>query len=106
MRMRSKKNLIPRLEKVSYLLETKPEEKKGKWKNNIQQNALHVEIGCGKGDFICQNALNNPDIYFVAIELVKEALIMALEKADKLGLTNVRFISEDARNIKEYFRLW
>lgn len=99
MRMRAKKNLIPRLEKVSYLLEENPEILKGNW----GEKDLHLEIGCGKGDFICQSAQNNPDIYFVAIELVKEALIIALEKADRMGLENIRFISGDARKLNEYF---
>lgn len=100
MRPRAKKNIISRLEKVSYLLVENPLDLKGQWSKN---KPLHLEIGCGKGDFICQNAKNNPDINFIAVEMVRDIIIMALEKVDKEGLTNVRFMCQDARNLKEYF---
>ena len=29
---------------------------------------LYIEIGCGKGDFIIENALRNPDINYIGIE--------------------------------------
>ncbi len=100
MRMRTKKNLIPRLERVSHLICEKPEEMKGKWASGRQ---LHLEIGCGKGDFILELAERNPDIQYVALEVVKEAAVMALEKVDEKKLANVIFILEDAKNISEYF---
>ena len=100
MRMRTKKNLIPRLERVSHLICSKPEERKGKWASG---RPLHFEIGCGKGDFISELAERNPDIQYVALEVVKEAAVMALEKVDEKKLANVIFILEDAKNISEYF---
>ena len=45
----------------------------------------------------------NPDIQYVALEVVKEAAVMALEKVDEKKLANVIFILEDAKNISEYF---
>lgn len=100
MRMRTKKNLIPRLEKVSHLICSNPEEMKGKWGKG---KPVHLEIGCGKGDFIYQLAEGNPHIQYVALEVVKEAAVMALEKVDSRDLKNVLFIIEDAKNIINFF---
>ena len=29
---------------------------------------LHVELGCGKGTFVCESARRNPDICYIAFE--------------------------------------
>ena len=38
---------------------------------------LHLELGCGKGGFMAQKAVANPDINFLAVDI----------KSDILGLT-------------------
>jgi tRNA (guanine-N7-)-methyltransferase len=66
-------------------------------------NKTHLEIGCGKGDFICETAQKLPDINFIAVEKNQDVLVIALEKAKALSLPNVKFMREDAKNLAGYF---
>ena len=97
MRMRKKKHRDARFEARADLCfdtEKFPEEFKP---------PVFLEIGCGKGGFICELAQKNPDANFVAVERNLDVMILAMEKAAELGLTNVRFLSIDAENLAEYF---
>ena len=64
-------------------------------------NPVHMEIGCGKGRFMLNLASLNPDINYIAIEKSMDVIIMAMEKIDKAGLTNVRFYAGDVDILKE-----
>ncbi len=104
MRMRKKKHCAERLEKCESLWIKEPENYKGKW--NVvfsNDNPIHIEIGCGKGKFITETALKNPDVNYIAIDVVPDVLVIALEKATALGLSNVRFIIADAGKLEDYF---
>ena len=106
MRMRRKKNLDTRLEQVSELNMLTPAEHKGNWRALFGKDAdaqLHLEIGCGKGDFIVGNALKNPDICYVAVEREPNVILLAMEKAKAAGVENVRFIDADAATLTEVF---
>lgn len=92
MRPRKKKNAEKRLAAVSHLLI-----------NDVSEfetfKDTELEIGCGKGDFITQMALRNPEKNFVAVEKVQTVIISALEKAEKLGLKNVKFLNMDVSKL-------
>lgn len=104
MRMRKKKNCEARLEKSGDLWIKEPETLKGKWHNEFgNENHIHIEIGCGKGKFISEMAQKYPDINFVAIEVVRDVMVLAMEKAQPLELKNLRFIIADAAKLSEYF---
>ena len=104
MRMRKKKNCGTRMEKCSSIWIKNPEDYKNRWKDVFKNsNPVHLEIGCGKGDFVVGMAKQNPDINFVAIEKVEDVLVMAMEKALDASLENVAFISADAENIENVF---
>lgn len=104
MRMRKKKNCEVRLEKSGELWIRNPEELFGAWKKEFgNDNPIHIEIGCGKGQFICGMAQKYPDINFVAIEVVRDVMVLAMEKAQPLELSNLRFIIADAAHLDEYF---
>ena len=104
MRMRKKKNCDIRLEKCESLWIKNPEELKGKWNNLFENsNPIHIEIGCGKGQFITGMAEKNPDINYVAIDVVPDVLVIALEKATAKDIKNVRFIIADAAKLCDYF---
>lgn len=67
---------------------------------------LHLEIGCGKGDFSVGMASKYPDVNFIAVERVSDVICLALEKAMKVKESrpdNLRFLIGDARNIAEWF---
>lgn len=53
---------------------------------------LYIEIGCGKGGFILQNATLYPEINYIAIEKVANVCVLAMEKAAAAGVKNLRFM--------------
>jgi len=104
MRMRKKKNLVPRMEQCSAVWIKAPEEYKGKWRSLMPDAAeVHLELGCGKGKFTCETAAQHPDKLFVAVERVPDAMIIGMEQALSMGLTNVFFIDGDAAVLSKYF---
>ena len=61
-----------------------PEEYKGRWKELFQNNnPIHLELGCGKGGFISQLAVYNPDVNYIAIDLVDAMLGLAKRKIEE-----------------------
>ena len=104
MRMRKKPNLIPRVERCGELLEREPAAHRGRWlADHPGFRALHVELGCGKGRFTVEMARTNPDVLFVAVERVLDAMVMAMERAKSAELANVRFLDFDAAGCLELF---
>lgn len=67
-------------------------------------NEVQLEIGCGKGQFICELAKRTPDINYFAVEKNPSVLAMACEKAAKNNLTNVKFLNCGAEYLERYFR--
>ena len=43
-------------------------------------NPIYIEIGCGKGDFIIENAKRYPNINFIGIEMYDTVLMYAINK--------------------------
>ena len=104
MRMRKKKNLGKRMEKCSSILVQKPELEKGKWKELMPEaEDVYVELGCGKGRFTAGEARHIGAVLLVALEKVPDAMIMAMERAQREEISNVRFITSDAALLPEYF---
>ena len=104
MRMRKRNNLEPRMEAASSVWIRDPEARRGQWRSLLPEaEALHLEIGCGKGKFTVEMAELHPEILFIAVERVKEALVLAMEKAVALGLRNVYFVSVDAAELEQLF---
>jgi len=104
MRMRRMKNLESRMEKCAAYRVTKPAEHKGIWRQlKADATALWVEVGCGKGKFTAETAEANPDVLLIAVERCREAMVVAMEKAQAMGLKNVFFIDMDVANIEEIF---
>ena len=67
---------------------------------------VHLEIGCGKGDFAVGMSAKNPDVNFIAMERVSDVACLALEKAMNAKDTrpdNLRFLIGDAKNLTEWF---
>ena len=104
MRMRKMKNLEPRMERCAALRIQAPEEKKGHWRElKPECTQLWVEVGCGKGKFTAETAAANPDVLLIAVERCREAMVVAMEKAQAMGLKNVFFIDMDVANMEEVF---
>ena len=105
MRMRKKPNLKPRMEKCARLQIKNPAELIGSWRSEFSgYDDLWLEIGCGKGRFTVETAKANPNIMLLALEKVEDAMVIGMELADSEGVSNVRFISIDALELRELFR--
>ena len=104
MRMRKKKNLIPRMERCSDVLIQEPSALRGHWRELFRPDCeLRVELGCGKGRFTAETARENPDVLFIAVERVPDAMVIAMERVCAMDLKNVRFISCDAALLQDIF---
>lgn len=68
-------------------------------------NPIFLEIGCGKGKFVCETAKLNPDINFVACEKISNVLIEALERVKEEKIKNVYFLNCAAEVLQKYFPL-
>lgn len=55
-------------------------------------NPVHLEIGCGKGEFISMLPTRKPDVNFLGIELKMKRILMILKKLDEVRHKNVRLI--------------
>ena len=105
MRMRKKKHGAERIEACSDLLlqntaicaENIPEIFK---RDKNCQNPLWLEIGCGKGDFVCGMAERYPDSDLIALERIPDVAMLAMEKCkakDNYTLSDVFEYDEMAR---------
>ena len=104
MRMRRMRNLEPRMEKCAALRIAEPAQMKGVWRSlKPDCKALWVEVGCGKGKFTAETAQANPDVLMIAVERCREAMVVAMEKARDMGLTNVFYIDMDVALIEDIF---
>ena len=102
MRLRNNKNAKGILEESKYVIKD-PELNKGKWNKVFgNDNPIRIEIGCGKGNFIIENALTYPDINFIGIEMYDTVLMYAVNKIEQ-DIPNLRFIRMDARLIEDIF---
>lgn len=82
-----------------------PRELKGKWNEVFgNNNPIHIEIGCGKGNFISEMSKLNPDINYIGIEREEQIIVSALKKSRELEVgDNVRFFCEDVADCLEIF---
>lgn len=104
MRMRKKKNLPSRMEACGALLAADPGAEKGRWRmRKPDALKLRLELGCGKGRFTAETAAAHPEDIYVAVERVPDAMVIAMERCQKMGLTNVFFIDGDAAALEQYF---
>ena len=105
MRLRKVKNAKERLEidnNPFYI--PVPEKYKGSWNKLFgNDNPIHIEIGCGKGQFISTLAKLNPDINYIAIEKFDSVLLRCLEKVIDSELNNLKLCVMDAAMISNYF---
>lgn len=105
MRLRHVKNAFEDLANDTNYFVLNPKDYHGKWalevfKNN---NPIHIEIGCGKGQFMMGLAKHFPDINFIAIEKYDSVLVRCLEKVSQDDIPNLKLVLLDALMLKEVF---
>jgi tRNA (guanine-N7-)-methyltransferase len=103
--MRKKKNLGPRMERCRESLIADPYSMPGKWRElKPDCSELRVELGCGKGRFTAETAKLEPDVLFIAVEMIPDAMVVAMERCRDEGLTNVFFVSANADQLPLFFQ--
>lgn len=104
MRLRKVKNALEKLQANENYFIKNPMEQKGKWTQYFgNSNPIHIEIGCGKGQFISRLAELNPQINYLAIEKYDSVLLRCLEKVETLTLPNLKLVLMDASHLLDYF---
>lgn len=103
MRLKHIKNAEEIISKSKYLVNS-PRENKGSWNKVFNNdNNIEVEIGMGKGKFIIEKAIQNPNINFIGIEKYDSPLVSAVKKLEELEINNLKLICLDALGIEEVF---
>ena len=113
MRMRRKKHLEDRLAACGDMIIYMDRENKDysfkDTKNMLDLKELFgnddpviMEIGCGKGQFICELAKREPQYNYIAVEKASNVIVDAAARAIEEGLTNVRFLRGGAEYLDCY----
>ena len=103
MRLKKIKNSDKIVRECKYFVDN-PSKYKNKW-NEVFENSnnIEIEIGMGKGDFLINKALDNPNINYIGIEKYDSVLVYVKRKLDELNSNNLRIINIDAINLLDVF---
>ena len=116
MRVRKKKHLDERLEKVSNLLINTDISDRNYITSNKQKeyidlksifendNPLYLEIGCGKGRFCIEYAKRHPEINLLAVEVEPNVIVSAVEAASRENLKNLYFLRTSAEFLPKFLK--
>lgn len=109
MRIRCKPWAKPELEACPFYI-SDPKACKGQWQAQFPKTQpLRLELGCGKGGFIAQEAPANPEYNYIAIDIKNEMLVLAKRKLEaayaeqQLPLDNVRIMIDNIMYLRECF---
>lgn len=58
--------------------------------------AVHIEIGCGKGTFLLNEAGSHPEFNFLGVEQANKYYRYSLDRIGRWGLKNVRVVRAEA----------
>ncbi len=87
MRMRKKKNGAKRIENLGALYIKEVPERLNIAEIFDSDKPVRIEIGCGKGDFICGISKSEPEFNYIAVERIGDVIMTAAEKyASSRGL--------------------
>lgn len=107
MRMRKKRNFDERMQQCADLLLAKGtagilnmQEAAKNFRALVDFNAafgnnhpVALEIGCGKGGFVCALAKREANTNFIALEKMSNVILTPLERVKKEGIENIRFLN-------------
>ena len=108
MRIRRKKWAAKELAEAEFYINNPEYGYKNTWKTRFKNdNPIHIEIGCGKGLFISSLAFQNPDINYIAIDMIEAMLGLSKRNIEKTygdrGKGNILLIRANAERILEIF---
>lgn len=77
---------------------------KGRWsiifKNN---NPIHLELGCGNGEYTISNSKNYPNCNFIGIDIKGSRLWKGAKNLEKNNVKNALFLRIQIENILDFF---
>lgn len=94
MRMRNPKDKDELLKGCTYYYD-------GKFEND---NKTCLEIGMGKGQFILNMALSNPDINFIGVEKFSSVASVAIKKINEYKPENLKILVGDIKNLTDILK--
>lgn len=105
MRQRKLIDLDERMEDLKDYLDLDGTQNKGKWRSILGtcDSKLFLEIGCGKGKFMCERAEAFPEQQIIGLEGQASVIVRAAEKIRQRELGNVYLISNYMRDIHDFF---
>ncbi len=65
-------------------------------------NPLELEIGSGKGTFLCQQASLTPNVNYIGVEYAKAFWRHAADRCRRRGLENIRIVHGEAGSFVRY----
>ena len=96
MRIRKKKWAQPELDQCPYFVK-EPQNYFGRWREFFDNdNGIELEVGCGKGSFVAQKALQNPDKNYIAVDIKSDMLGVGRRNIEKLFSDNGRKVDNIA----------
>ena len=103
MRLKHIKNADVIISNSKYVVNT-PLDFKGKWNELFgNNNPIEIEIGTGKGKFIIDMAMKNPNINYIGIEKYDSPLVSAVKKLENIEILNLKLVCFDALGIENLF---
>jgi tRNA (guanine-N7-)-methyltransferase len=85
MRLRGRKGILEALQQQPELVVLEAKDYKGRWRDFFgNERPIHVELGMGKGIFISEMSVRNPQINFIGVDRYDELVRRAGEKAKHL----------------------
>ena len=92
MRIRKRSWTEEELEQAEFYIDI-PQENKGKWKSAFKvERPMHIELGCGKGQFIANLGVKNPSINFIGVDLIDTMLGLAKRNVEEVYASENRDI--------------
>jgi tRNA (guanine-N7-)-methyltransferase len=78
---------------------------KGAWHTNFfhNNNPLTLELGCGKGEYTVNLAMNFPERNFIGLDIKGARIWKGCKMAEELGLKNVAFIRSRGEFLECFF---
>ena len=101
MRMRRKKNAPARLEACA---EYRTDKNEIDGMRDSGRLPLRLEIGCGKGDFAIEASRRYRERPYIALEVISDVALLAMEKAKAANADNLKFLIANAEKLPEIFQ--
>ena len=104
MRYRRVKGAKEKFERLSQFIVSQPRERRGSWSTVFgNDRPIFLEMGCGKGKFLIQQARLHPEHNYIGVEGQERVLLRSAQNALESGLSNVLFVCEFVKEPDDYF---